>query len=100
MAFLSTGRTWSRCGTTLDAAVVRPEGVRAGAAAVLPQPCRGLVWAASRLISANPGTWFFFVTVCRVPCKFITSSRKAEREVSSCTLFVSTWSQALKQQPR
>ena len=73
------------------------------------------MWAASRLVGANPGTWFFFVAVCRVPCKFITSSRKAEREVSPVPClcprgarlcahvepgFVPTWSQAVKWQPR
>lgn len=79
---------------------VRPEGVRAGATAVVHRAVTGAgVGGVSSVVGANPGTWFSFVAVCHVPCKFIMSSRKAEKEVSSRTLFVPTWSQALKQQP-
>ena len=79
----------------------RPEGVRAGAAAVVQVSRDGGWWGGvPSVVGPNPGTWLFLVAVCRVPRDAMTSSRKAEKEVSSRALSVPTWSQALKQEPR
>lgn len=77
---------------------VRPEGVRAGAAAVVQRAVTGAgVGGGPSVVGPNPGTWLVRVAVCHVPLDFKTSSRKAEKGVSSCALSVPTWSQALKQ---